>query len=207
VRYYVKRYRKAGKGLRKYFGKPRIQNEWLNLQHFAEWGIPTAPLVAYGMQRSCGRFIRGAMITEEIVGTLTLEELAERDDARLEDRAWVNQTSQKLADIARTLHKNRFAHNDLKWRNILVDNQNKLYLIDCPLGNFWHGAFLKHRMRKDISNLDRIAQYKLSRTQRLHFYLQYAEKKHLTEGDKKLLRHLLIHPSGRVSSFSKHRVK
>ncbi len=202
MRYYVKRYRKAGKGLRKYFGTPRIQNEWQNLEWFTKWGIATAPLVAYGMQRSFGRFIRGAMVTQEIPNAIDLAQLARKNDARLQDRAWVNQISLQLAAIARTLHENRFIHNDLKWRNLLVDDQNKLYLIDCPLGGFWRWQLLKYRMVKDIANLDRVAKYKLSRTQRLRFYLQYLGRARLTDSDKKMLSLLLTRPRGRVSSFA-----
>jgi len=207
VHYYVKRYRKAGKGLRKYFGRPRIQNEWESLQWFAKWGIPTAPLIAYGMKRSFGRFIRGAMVTQEIPSTTDLARLARKDDACLGNRAWVNQVSLQLAKIARTLHQNGFIHNDLKWRNLLVDGQDKLYLIDCPLGGFWRGRLLKYRIIKDIANLDRVARYKLSRTQRLRFFLQYLGHTRLTDTDKKILSLLLTRPRGRISSFDQHRVK
>ena len=40
VNYYVKRYTGAGKGLRRYLGKPRVKSEWQNLKRFAKWGIP-----------------------------------------------------------------------------------------------------------------------------------------------------------------------
>lgn len=48
VNYYVKRYVGAGKGLRRYLGKPRVKMEWQNLKRFAKWGIPTAEVVARG---------------------------------------------------------------------------------------------------------------------------------------------------------------
>ncbi|HSX90824.1 MAG TPA: heptose kinase, partial [Pseudomonas sp.] len=41
VRYYVKRYWGAGKGLRRYLGRPRVKAEWQNLKNFAKWGVPT----------------------------------------------------------------------------------------------------------------------------------------------------------------------
>ncbi|MBT9530795.1 MAG: heptose kinase, partial [Pseudomonas sp.] len=50
VRYYVKRYWGAGKGLRRYLGRPRVKAEWQNLKYFAKWGIATAPIVAYGLE-------------------------------------------------------------------------------------------------------------------------------------------------------------
>ena len=49
IRYYVKRYHGAGKGLRRYVGRPRVKAEWQNLKRFAKWGIATAPVVAWGM--------------------------------------------------------------------------------------------------------------------------------------------------------------
>ncbi len=57
-RYYVKRYSGNGKnlrrrwfGLRRWLGPPRVRAEWRNLLAFRAWGIPTATLVAYGLER------------------------------------------------------------------------------------------------------------------------------------------------------------
>lgn len=61
VRYYVKRYRSAGKGLRRYLARPRIKAEWQNLKRFEKWGIPTAEVVAWGLERKAGAFQRGAL--------------------------------------------------------------------------------------------------------------------------------------------------
>src|SRR5690606_1379380 len=46
-RFYVKRYTGAGKGLRRYLGRPRVKAEWQNLRLFAKWGLPTATIIAY----------------------------------------------------------------------------------------------------------------------------------------------------------------
>ena len=51
VRYYVKRYHSAGKGLRRYLPRPRVQAEWENLRRFADWGIATAEIVGWGLER------------------------------------------------------------------------------------------------------------------------------------------------------------
>jgi hypothetical protein len=66
VNYYVKRYTGAGKGLRRYLGKPRVKSEWQNLKRFAKWGIPTAEVVAWGLERKGLAYSRGAMITREL---------------------------------------------------------------------------------------------------------------------------------------------
>jgi hypothetical protein len=46
------------------------------------------------------------------------------------------------------MHDQRFTHNDLKWRNLLIDDQAQLFLIDCPNGDFWRGFWLKYRITR-----------------------------------------------------------
>jgi tRNA A-37 threonylcarbamoyl transferase component Bud32 len=196
-RYYVKRYSGAGKHLQAWLGDARVEAEWKNLQRFTEWGIPTARIVAYGLKRHFGRYISGALITEELPGTEDLAQLARSGDPRLCDRSWVARMAAKVARITRTLHRHRFAHNDLKWRNILVDANDGLYLIDCPAGRFWRGPFLDYRVIKDLACLDKVAKHHLSRTQRLRFYLTYLERSRLTTQDKRQLRRILVFFEGR----------
>lgn len=199
-RYYVKRYHGAGKNpLRRWFGRPRVQAEWENLQHFAAWGIPTATLVGWGLDRRHGTFRRGALITAELERTTDLNHIARFKDPRLADRRWVAAVSRQLADITRRMHARRFTHNDLKWRNLLVDDgaEPRLYLIDCPAGEFWWGPFLQYRIVKDLACLDKVAKYHLSRTQRLRFYLDYTGKTRLNAADKRRLRRILGFFAGR----------
>lgn len=197
--YYIKRYRNryGNKSWRSYLPKLRIKNEWQNLNRFAKWGVPTAELVAFGLERKAMAFIRGAVVTREIANTQDLAELANTQDARLKDATWVRHISQQVADITRTLHEHNFSHNDLKWRNILVDDQDKAYLIDCPTGAFWYGPFLQHRIIKDLACLDKVAKNALSQTQRLRFYLQYAKAPRLSAVDKRKVRKILNYFAGR----------
>ncbi|MBX9836553.1 MAG: hypothetical protein K2X65_10295 [Burkholderiaceae bacterium] len=197
LRYYVKRYHGAGKGLRRFVGRPRIKAEWQNLRQFERWGIPTAPIIAFGLERHHGAFVRGALITQELRGTEDLAQLANKGDPRLRDRAWVARMSEQLAAATRTLHAHHFTHNDLKWRNLLVDEQASLYLIDCPTGTFWWGPLLRHRIVKDLACLDKVAKYRLSRTQRLRFYLSYCERERLGAADKVRIRQVLQYFEGR----------
>ena len=143
VDYYVKRYRNAGKGVRRYAARPRIKAEWQNLKRFAKWGIPTAEVIAQGLERKAGAFVRGAMITREIPNSYDLGTLAAQNSVLLHDAAWVQQVSLQIAHATRTMHQHRFTHNDLKWRNLLVDQHAKVYLIDCPAGTFWWGPMLR----------------------------------------------------------------
>lgn len=197
VRYYVKRYWGGGKGLRRYIGRPRVKAEWQNLKHFSKWGVPTACIVAHGLERRMGRFVRGALITRELDHTEDLALLAKRDDPRLQDRTWVAGVSQQLARATRVLHDHHFTHNDLKWRNLLVNDQAELFFIDCPTGSFWWGPLLRYRMVKDLACLDKVAKYKLSRTQRLRFYLQYCGREQLSGADKRQVRLIVKFFEGR----------
>jgi len=126
-----------------------------------------------------------------------LATLARDHDARLRDAAWVRDVSIQLADATRRMHDERFAHNDLKWRNLLVDEAGKLFFIDCPSGAFWRGPFLRYRVVKDLACLDKLARVHLSRSQRLRFYLRYAGRARLTAADKRRIRRILRFFAGR----------
>ncbi|MGE6792480.1 lipopolysaccharide kinase InaA family protein [Pseudomonas guineae] len=197
VRYYVKRYWGGGKGLRRYIGRPRVKAEWQNLKYFAKWGVATAPIVAFGLERQFGRFARGALITREISNTEDLGLLANNNDPRLQEPGWVDTVSRQLARATRILHEHRFTHNDLKWRNLLVNDRVELFLIDCPTGTFWWGPLLRYRIIKDLACLDKVAKYKLSRTQRLRFYLQYRGRSRLSAADKHRVRRVVGFFEGR----------
>ncbi len=205
-RYYVKRYIGDREGLlRSWFGlrsrllKPPVQKEWENLQAFQIWGIPTARLAAYGLERRGGRFVRGALITEELPETVDMAQMARDGDPRLKDRRWVAAISRQLAQATRTMHAAGFAHNDLKWRNLLVDRHEPphLYFIDCPAGSYWWGPFLEYRKIKDLACLDKIAKYQFSQTQRLRFYLDYVQRPRLDAGDRKAVAKILKFFAGR----------
>lgn len=195
--YYIKRYWDAGKGIRKVLGKPRIKREWQNIQRFKKWGIPTADVVASGLERKAGFFANGAMITKGIPNTMDLSEIAKMQDPRLKNYRWVNNISLQLAKATRKMHDHNFAHNDLKWRNLLVDNQGNLFFIDCPTGAFWYGYLFSFRRIKDLACLDKVAKYHLTRTQRLRFYLQYRERNKLNDKDKQRIRRIVKLYEGR----------
>ena len=196
-RYYVKQYWGAGKGLRRWLGRPRVKAEWQNLRLFAKWGIPTAPVVAWGLERRFGCFARGALITAELADTEDLAALARNHDPRLQQRDWLDKVSRQLAEVTRLMHQHGFAHNDLKWRNLLVDQGGDLYLIDCPTGSFWWGPLLDYRIIKDLACLDKVAKYHLPRTRRLRFYLQYRGRQRLSANDKRRVRKILAFFEGR----------
>ena len=197
--FYVKRYVEAGKNLRRFIGRPRIRAEWENLLKFKRWGIPTVPVVGYGMQCLGLMFDRGALITLGIPNTRDLASLAGSAHALLDNAAWRRSVIRQVAQATRTMHDHGFAHNDLKWRNILVDAQipPRIYLIDCPAGSKWPGPLLNYRIIKDLACLDKLGKYHLRQTDRLRFYLDYTGRDRLDSRDKQRIKRILRFFEGR----------
>ncbi|MTI15291.1 lipopolysaccharide kinase InaA family protein [Sansalvadorimonas verongulae] len=200
VTFYVKRYH-ATKGLRSWLGRSRLRGEWNNLKLFKQLDIPAARLAAYGEERFLTYAGRGALITEALPNTRDLSDLAHSKDPCFQNRQWVQKVIAQVADSARKMHNDGFAHNDFKWRNVLVnddiDNPG-VFLIDCPAGQHWFGPFLRYRIIKDLACLDKMGKYHLSRTQRLHFFKLYRRTdKKLTSQDKKMIRRIVKFFEGR----------
>jgi hypothetical protein len=191
--YYVKRYVGAGKGLRQLFGRSRLRAEWENIKLFESLDVPTPTVVAYGEERRCMMFRRGALVLAELPGTTNLIGLCDREPARLKDSRWVREVGDQVAVHLRRLHEHRFTHNDLHWRNILVRAQGypKVYFIDCPFGRHWFGPFLSFRIIKDLAHLDKEASPRLSRPARLRFYARYTGRPRLSAADKRTIRAVL----------------
>ena len=192
--YYVKRYSRRGKVIRRWMGRSRVRAEWENLLFFRELGLRVPPIAAYGESGA-----RGVLITEEVPGAVDLHSLVRQRPELLRDRTWLAQVMVQVAEVAKRLHAASFAHNDLKWRNILVVGEvaPKVYLIDCPMGQTWWGPLLAYRKVKDIACLDKVAKYCLNRTARLRFYLLYVGRDHLTAADKIFIRKVLVFFAGR----------
>lgn len=187
--FYVKTYTSAGKLLRRYLGRSRAKTEWKNLMFFKSLNIPTAELVGYGEERKFGIFRRGALITKGIANSIDLLQYAESNPAMLKNRNWLSTVIKQVAQHTRKMHDVGFAHNDLNWRNILVNNSGepKIYFIDCPSGRFWIPPLLKRRITKDLAHLDKVAREVLSKSSQLEFYKYYTGCKRLSRSDKKYI--------------------
>ena len=192
--FYLKKYARFKRVLPRFISFSKVKMEWKNLLWFKKIGIPAAPLVAYGEERKGIVVQRGILITEELSNCFDLVHIADNMPERLKQKKWLSQISHQLAEITRKLHAHHFAHNDLKWRNIMVDIKSDypyIYLIDCPAGMKWIRPFLAYRIIKDLACLDKRAKYELSRTQRLAFYKDYAQCKKLNRQHKKQIRKVL----------------
>jgi len=197
--FYVKCYTGGGKKLRRWIGRSRVRAEWENLLFFERLGIPIPPVVAYGQETRLGHFRYGALVTAEVPNTCDLSVMHEQDHPLLADRQWLESASRQIADYTRRLHQNRFGHRALKWRNILVtlSDTPQIYFIDCPAGQIRRGPGSRRWFLKDIACLDKVAKKRLSRTQRLRFYMAYEHLRRLKHKDKQKIRKILRFFEGR----------
>lgn len=198
--YYVKRYRKAGDSLLGSLLKSKAQREWENLLRFKRWGLPVAKVVAYGEESRCFWSRRGVLITAEIEKSKDLAWLADHNSPLLQRPQWVDEVSSQVAQASAVMHQHGFAHNDWKWRNILVSGSAQhpqIYMIDCPAGAFWWGPFFEYRRIKDIACLDKIARRVLTTEQRIRFYQQYRNVKTLSSKDRRDITKILRFFKGR----------
>lgn len=197
--FFIKTYTAGGKSLRRWVGRSRARAEWENILFFQHLGIPAAPLVAYGQETCCGLFQRAALVTAELQDTRDLNTLHLENHPILDNRQWIAAVSHHVAQYTRRLHQNRFGHLDLKWRNILVtlSNTPQVYFIDCPAGQIRRGPGSKRWFLKDIACLDKVAKKRLSRTQRLKFYMEYEHRQRLGYKDKQKIRKILRFFKGR----------
>lgn len=194
--YYVKRYHAAGRGLRCWLGRSRMDHEIDNLAFFASLGIPVPRVVAVARERAGFRFRRGAMVTEEVPNVSDLAAVAQDERSRFADRPWVHAIMRQLASYVAALHRQHFVLHDLKWRNVLVARSGppRAYLIDCPSGRRAWGWLFRHGVVKDLASLDKMARHVLSRPDRLRFMLAYlgqADRARLEERDRRLIGRVL----------------
>jgi len=197
---YVKKYCSAGKSLRRYFGRSRNRFEWENLKFFRQLKIAVPNIIAYGEKRKFGFYKTGIIVTEAVKNSIDLAELIQVQPELIHNGIWLKKVMRKIAVYTKQLHNNGFIHNDLKWRNILVNKDitnAQAYFIDCPSGRKRYGWMRKRGIVKDLACLDKIAKRVLSRSQRLRFYYYYAEKRKLSSKDKQFILKIINFFSGR----------
>jgi tRNA A-37 threonylcarbamoyl transferase component Bud32 len=205
--YFVKRYFRS-KNIGSWLGFSRFQNELRNQLWFNQQGIPSARVVAFGEHRMLLKILKGVLITEGVNDTQELAEIAKKTPEKFAEKHWRDAIIAQLADITAQLHHARFCHNDLHWRNILVqqtstNHEAKIFLIDCPSGKKLTWPFLNYRKLKDLANLDKLAPTYLSRTQRLAFFLAYRDINKLTPKDKIMVREVMQHKENRKKRKAK----
>ena len=187
--YYIKRYTGSGRKIAGFFRKSRICSEWGNLVSLTKIGLPVPNIIAHGEKKKSGRFLVGALITEEVENSANLAQHLSDNVELISDKKWLHSVLDQIAGFVHDMHTHKFIHRDLNLRNVLVQTQGypAVFFIDCPAGGFEAGYHLKRGIVRDLAHLDKVARYVLSNRDLLRFYKKYKKIDKLTSADKRLI--------------------
>ncbi|MEH6504581.1 MAG: lipopolysaccharide kinase InaA family protein [Cycloclasticus sp.] len=137
---YFKRYSYLKHKWRFFLRRSKAATELVNYLRLKSLNIPTLDVVALYEQRILGRLSTACIITKEIPNTQQFDHFYTQlvTNHSLEKRAIIlDSIKQQLFAQLRAAHAAGFFHLDLKWRNILIQQQGDHYTpiwIDCPRG-------------------------------------------------------------------------
>jgi len=177
----------------RYVGRwSKARRETLSYDAFAKLGIRCAQWIACSEQRDRFRRLRSAfLITVAVPDAMMLDEyIAQHCDDPRDSQANTTRRAliDQLAAQVSCAHRASFFHNDLHWRNIIVNgpaHDPNVWWIDCPRGRVQRLPWLQRRLAvKDLACLDRTAVDVCSQSERMRFLLAYAQ------GDRQRARQL-----------------
>jgi len=177
----------------------KARREFENYALFESLGIRCARrLICLESRDALGRLTGAFLLTEAVPDTLTLEEFAGRPAKDLPAAARRRTRlvlCRQLAGMTRVLHQAGGFHNDLYWRNVLVQGAASqtptLWWIDCPRGGLVRQPYLRPRKQlKDLAALDLESAGLCRRTERLRFLKAYVGVERLDDRVRKLARRI-----------------
>lgn len=175
--------------------------EFTPANELAAAGINTPKVISYGEQWGALFENKSFIITEKIPHAEALERklpdcFAGPDTT--ENLKLRRKCIAQLAAFIKKFHQTNYCHRDLYFSHIFYSNSGDFYLID--LARAFKPIVLHHRFQiKDIAQLHYSAPggY-FSGTDRLRFYLAYADRKKLTRKDKAFI-HKVIRKAKRMA--------
>jgi RIO kinase 1 len=138
---YVKEFRYKGvvHSLKHLFGKHRAQVMWKVSWHLLKHSIPVPEPEGYLLKKKGPICLSGYYFSKALRKCPSLQELTE-DIGQVETRLDSGGLSRVTAHYVAALHESGATHGDLKWTNILVDeNENLLWLIDLDASKIHKG--------------------------------------------------------------------
>jgi hypothetical protein len=187
----------------KFWGRfSKARREFENYAVFQRLNIASAQRIACGEQRDgLGRLKRAFIVTRAVPDSMTLLEFMPKhgsDRANAESKKMRKTIINQLARMTRQIHEVNFFHNDLFWRNILVQSisgaEPKLWWIDCPRGKFSGVAFFhRHRRLKDLAALDKSAEEHFSPRERVQFMKIYMGQMRLNAEARRLIQDVIAY--------------
>jgi len=165
--------------------------EFASAKQLSVAGINIPKIVGYGQQCSIFFEKRSFIITEKIPNAESLERKLPdffTGPATAENLRLRRDFIARLAAFIRKFHRTNYRHQDLYFSHIFYGDAGQFYLID--LARVFKPLFRGERFRiKDIAQLHYSAPERyFSRTDRLRFYLAYAQTNKLTGKDRSFIR-------------------
>jgi hypothetical protein len=181
----------------RFFLRPaKAYTEVANYNFLRKINLNVPRVIAVGRRRKFGSVVDAFILTEGIHNAQPLEDLVHKTHLLLTPLE-ITLLLDQLAEIVGTMHRARFFHIDLQWRNVLIQRspdrgEIKIFLIDCPRGGrrwffirSWNG-----RMH-DLAGLEKLAGLYLSPKDRLKWFKQYAGIKKLGWQDRFLIKWII----------------
>jgi len=203
---YFKRYQYTKKPWDFFLRRSKAANEFINYQRFKKIGIPTLDVIALYEQRSFGFLSLACIITKELKNTVQLDDFFTGALSKMpkgERQIVSDDIKVKLFQQIRLAHNAGIFHLDLKWRNILIQQEGKQYTpiwIDCPRGI--KRRFLNYRLRvADLSGLTRKALSFFSTQQLYRMVYLYLGKSATKKEARKLFFDIQKHLARRPPKF------
>lgn len=164
-------------------GEQTFVREMRNIHRYLRQGVPALePL--YFAQRTVGGDRQAIVITRELSGFVSLEELAAKGLPRGRARRHLLHA---VAEVLRKLHLHRLQHNCLYPKHLYVrpggDGDFDVRLIDLEKTK-WR-PFRRLAMLRDLDTLNRRSRG-WSRTDRLRFLLYYLDEQAVTSGVRRV---------------------
>lgn len=179
---YVKRYYQPGKKLyRKLlqlikFIPSKAKKEVSNLLFFTRLGLNTPEILYYSEYRN-----KACIVTKEVYHSTDLFKYFTNNAINHAGLTYL----MNCAQILSKLHAENFIHRDYKPRNVLLNDQQELLLIDCPNGFKFNAliaalspGLLQRLKMRDIALFYRDIKHLLSARQGLKLYRKYFNLDH-----------------------------
>ena len=167
-------------------------NEWRALLAFHAHNIPTMTPICAGRKPLLWKFEKESfLLTDEVGEASRLDDFLKINGA-VPCRGKVLETKKKilenLADITRRMHSAGINHRDYYLCHVLVDNPERLYVIDLHRVNVRDKVGKRWRVKDLAALLFSSLEVPVTHGQRLAFYKRYMQVSRLSADDKALIR-------------------
>lgn len=136
---------------------PRPFVELATTERARQRGVSTLEVVAACIERTCGPFYRGWLVTRELARAKDLWEALHDDRYTVPDRRALLMA---VAASVRRMHLEGVYHRDLNLKNILIRQEGeaiRAYIIDLDKAELFRGVLAPPKIKRNLERLCRSA--------------------------------------------------